>query len=569
VERVAILTFENLTGDPALDWVGRGLAEIVGGQLASSSRYYVTSLQALHGLDGALGARPEGVPGISAERPAALAVNAARIVYGNYSRHGSGLRVEAAVEDPATRRTSPVLAVEAPDALAAAGTVARALDPAARPFPTRNLTALRDYVAALETGDEAAAARATTQDPGFGPAWITLAQLALRSRGPAAAGQVLEQAAARGLAAQEGAQVEYSLALLRADPAAARRALGRLSQAIPADPGPYRALSDMAVQEHKYNDAIAYLRTATVLHPGDHTLWNAIGYGHAYAGDLSAATAALERYRELRPRDPNPYDSLGDVHFYLGRFQDAERYYRTAWERDRRFLEGGPLYKAAWSRLMRGDVAGATRVFERYMEARAEDPLAAWRRAEWSWLTGHRREAVAALAKAVPEAPELGARAHAELALWRLQLDDRAGARADAQRAAALAPHLGIAQVARFLAEPPTTPSEWAVRAERILPAGTLKEYALACALLLNGEYKEALPRLRDIYKRWSPTGDPGIPVLLAWAFAETGNAREAAALLERNPLPQSTGLNPFTALYFPRIFLLRGNQELYQKLSR
>ncbi|HEX9106322.1 MAG TPA: hypothetical protein VF832_03830, partial [Longimicrobiales bacterium] len=393
VERTAILSFENLSGEPALDWMGRALAEVIGGQLASSARVYVIPLENLHTLDAALGRHSAGAPGISAERPLAVAAGCTRIVYGTFSRHDGRLRVEAAAGDPDTNRVVRWLSAEGPDVFTCAAAVARSLDPAARAFGTRNPGALRDYTLAEENGDAEAAERAVARDPGFGQAWLLRARIALWREGAAGGARVLERASQQALAPLERAQVNYGLATFRGDGDGRARALTDLQRLAPADPANYRNLADMALDAHQYGQAAGHLRTAAQRHPSDPSLWNLLGYAEAYAGDLDAATAALRTYERLRPREANPLDSLGDVRLYLGRPLDAERDYLAAFALDPAFLEAGTLYKAAWARLYSGDVAGATRTFERYAGARPNDPLLDFRRAEWSWLAGRRREA--------------------------------------------------------------------------------------------------------------------------------------------------------------------------------
>ena len=42
--RLAVLRFENLSGDPSLDWMGRGFSELLSGSLASSPQRYVLAM---------------------------------------------------------------------------------------------------------------------------------------------------------------------------------------------------------------------------------------------------------------------------------------------------------------------------------------------------------------------------------------------------------------------------------------------------------------------------------------------------------------------------------------------
>ena len=122
-----------------------------------------------------------------------------------------------------------------------------------------------------------------------------------------------------------------------------------------------------------------------------------MGYAAAYSGDLPTAIRVLRGYEQLRPNEPNPLDSLGDVHFALGHFGEAEQFYLAAHAKAPAFLNGGEVLKAAQARLMTGDVPGATALFNRYLAARqaAHDPNAPYQAAAWSWQTGARRAAIA------------------------------------------------------------------------------------------------------------------------------------------------------------------------------
>lgn len=574
--RMAVVRFENLTGDASLDWMGRALSELLGAAAAGTPRTWVVPHSALRTWSGALGRRPAAAPGVSAERSQALLAGANRLVYGEFSISGGRLRVAAVVEDAASRKVvrSAEAAGKTPeDVPGAAAALAAELGVAAQPPATENLEALRHYAAGLDAGSRAAALRAfesaTAADPGFGRAWLAAISVASPAD-RAAARQLAERARAfRGrMGPVERARLDLELAR---DAAARRSALEALIEAEPADPASYSALAALHHSEHRHADAAAVLRRAAAHHPEDAALLNNLGYAEAWAGDFDAAVAALGRYRRVRPEDPNALDSLGDVHLYFGKAAEAEGFYLDAYARNPRFQDGGPLLKAAFARLMDADMGRAGATFERYLDARraARDPLADYRHAEWLWLTGKRRPGLEKLAAFAAAAGKRGerepaARAHAHLAIWTLQLGDKEGARRHAAEAAALAgpASAGMAALAQFVTGTPASASEWALRAERRFEspgASGLKRFALACALLFAGEFRDAGLVLREAHARWTPAGDPAIPVLLAWAWTASGRPGDAAPLLERNPIPQGAGLNVFTSMWFPRLFALRG----------
>src|SRR5205085_5465958 len=141
-----------------------------------------------------------------------------------------------------------------------------------------------------------------------------------------------------------------------------------------------------------------------------------------------------------------------------------------------------------------GDVSGADGLAKQYLAARAaaKDPAVAYRQAEWTWISGHRRAACHQLetfAAGAQNGPlrEVASRANSELTIWSLMLGDRAAAAKTAQQAWALAgpSSVGVAEVAQFLALPQASAEEWAARAEQRFAGRAqigIKDFALAYA---------------------------------------------------------------------------------------
>jgi hypothetical protein len=255
----------------------------------------------------------------------------------------------------------------------------------------------------------------------------------------------------------------------------------------------------------------------------------------------------------------------------LGRLREAENFYLQAVKKDPAFQGGGEFFKAAVARLMTGDVNGADALAKQFLDARAKakDPLADFHKAQWAWISGRRKEAydqLAAFARAAETGPlpEAAAQAYSQLALWSVALGNRSDAAQMAQKAATLErpASAALAAVARFLAQPSTSAAEWSARAGRSFPdpaQKSVRDTALAYALLADKEFQAASLVLKPMYDATNPTNDDSLAVLLAWAYIETGKPKEAAALLRFNPVPAATGAKPFTVFYFPRLFYLRG----------
>ncbi|HLN04405.1 MAG TPA: hypothetical protein VK335_34270 [Bryobacteraceae bacterium] len=570
--RLAILRFENLTGDDSLNWMGRAVSEVMDAELAGSRAVSVIDFRQLHASDLSLGPRPIAAPGISTERSAALLAGANRLLYGRLSRVGTNLRLDAELFDGSRGKIERVLSATVPESdgvIRLADSLAKQLAAPVRTFGTPQDQALREYCAGLESSDPHAAAaafsRAVAADPNFGQSYVAWAQLAAGQNDRAEAEKVLTLASARGGAIQEleRARITALAAELRGDQAGTMRALETVARLDPGDIGLFRRLAQANLNARRYHEAAQSIKNALAVEPENPELWNDLGYAEMFAGDLTAATMALDEYRRIRPADPNALDSLGDVNFYFGQFAQAEQYYRQAFEKDNAFNGGGALMKAAHARLRTGDISGADTLFNQYLEARRNDPLPQLRRAEWEFVTGRRKRAVErleaythdVLALASGLVPQL----NAQLAVWELELGDGTRAREFAQRAQGPRGS-AVAAVARFLCQAPAPPAEWRQRALGLLPRPEeepTRNLMLGYALLLQNEFSAAAPVLSEAYQHSAAEPREILPVLVAWAQIETGHIEDAARFVQRNPIPNPTP-DLFAGLAFPRLLLLR-----------
>ena len=578
-ERIAILRFENLSSDTSLDWMGRAFSEVITRELAGAPGIYALPSERLHNLGASLGARPMTAPGISAERSVALVAGASRLGYGQYWLRGGKIEAKLALEDPRTGKMVQEVSASATagDPVSAASALAKQISSQAAPYLTSNSAALHSYVLALESPElDAMVGRlqeSLAADPNYSAPYSRLAQAKLQQQDRTGAMAILQQALSHGEAMPEleRARLEFEAASLSGDHAAAQRSLTAWARLTPNDPAVWQSMAQTNMNGHRYEDAKRAWQRALAAAPDDVNLLNQLGYAAAYAGDLNTATQALQRYQSLRPGDANPFDSLGDVYFVLGNLHEAEASYLAAAKKDPAFLNGGDFFKAAMARLMTGDVNGADALAKQFADHRAaaRDPLLEMEKANWAWISGRRKAAVDAMvtfARNTETGPlrEAASEAYSQLALWDVALGERNTAAEMAEKAERLAgpASAGLARAARFLAQPSATPAEWEERANRLYsgPAQQqARELTLSYALLADKQYQQAVPLLEELYENTPPTADDILPLLLAWAYLETGKQRDAAALLRFNPIPAPSGVTRLAEFYFPRLFYLRG----------
>ena len=157
-------------------------------------------------------------------------------------------------------------------------------------------------------------------------------------------------------------------------------------------------------------------------------------------------------------------------------------------------------------------------------------------------------------------AQAINSQAYAQLAIWQLEMGDRAGAHDFAVKAMSKTPPAAAA-VALFLTQPVAAPSEWEARSRRLFSGAgqeRARELVLSYALLFSKEFKAAEPLLENIYSHSGPEPQETMPVLLAWARIENGVTEKAAPLIAHNPILNGAQADLLTSLVFPRWLFLR-----------
>jgi tetratricopeptide (TPR) repeat protein/TolB-like protein len=511
--RYAVLRFENLSGDPSLDWTGRAASEVLSVSLAGALDGPVVPPMALGRLQQSLGARPASVPGVSSERQEAVVAGATRLIYGYVERSGGRFRVTASIEDLSTGKLLHTVSAVDSSPLAALQKLSHDLSPGSKPGPTSSEAALRFYTLALESPVATGAGdlnEAIRLDPNFGAAWNVQVTLDLARGDRAAAADAIAAAHKQKLDPVSLARLDLEAANMQPDQSARIDALRKFSLLSPGDTTLLRNLAEAETTAGRFETAAADWKKLAVTFPEDPSAWNSLGYTLSYKGDYPGAMAALQEYARIRPKDPNVYDSIGDVNYMFRKFAEAAASYMQASKIQPDFQRYSDLYKAASARFNAGDKPGADALFAQFRAAREKlsDQSIPLMAADWLFRTGRKPEAVAALRaplaanapKALPAA--VRSNAYSLLTIWDLLAQDRAQAAKDSL---AMGPGIIDAPmlVARFAALPSAPAEEWKSRANRMIgpPLAPLRPLALGYALMFDGQRPAALPVWEMIVK--------------------------------------------------------------------
>jgi Flp pilus assembly protein TadD len=157
--------------------------------------------------------------------------------------------------------------------------------------------------------------------------------------------------------ARTPATAEERAAYGRLDPLARSVFWGREAEVNPADPVAGVRLAEALRQLGQNEQAVTAAEQVLVTQPDNVDAMLEVGRGHIARGQAFYGIAALERARDLAPRDVRPLSLLGVAYQQVRRTEDA----RGAWNAALRLSPNDPqvLNNAAMAQITAGDAAGA------------------------------------------------------------------------------------------------------------------------------------------------------------------------------------------------------------------
>ena len=106
---LAVLYFDNITGEPGLDWLRTGLTDMLVTNLSQAPELRVVSTQRLYQILDESGHRDDRSLSGDAVATVARQAQATTALVGSFVRAGSRIRIQASLQDP---RTGEVIASE-------------------------------------------------------------------------------------------------------------------------------------------------------------------------------------------------------------------------------------------------------------------------------------------------------------------------------------------------------------------------------------------------------------------------------------------------------------------------
>jgi len=356
---VAVLYFSNLSQDASLDWLDSGLTEMLTTNLAQAG-VEVISTERVQAEAKRLGKKDKMDPGLALE--VARGVGADAFVTGALLREGpTRLRLDVQLKDTASGRILFPKRLQGDNVFGMVDGLTTeiaqrllpesklpAKPPAIEDVSTANIEAYRHYQLGHDYQRRYAFREAIREleeavrlDPQFALAYLHLAgsySFVQDQRNAEQANRKVEQMQAR-LPRKEMLFFQTQRARAGGDWEGWRQAAEMLVTEFPRDSDARGGLTYALMTLGEYERALSVARDGLALDPRDEEMMNELCMIETWLGNLNAGLQACDQYAALRPGDPNPPSTRGDVLYIAGRHDEAIAAYRKVLELKPDFMD--------------------------------------------------------------------------------------------------------------------------------------------------------------------------------------------------------------------------------------
>ena len=383
---IAVLYFSNMSQDQSLNWLNNGLTDMLTTNLAQVKGLDVLSTERVMGAVQRASKDGKSMDPAQAQSVARDAGADAYITGALLKIGPTQLRLDVRAQDTSTGQILFSDKLEGQDVQSIFGMVDRLTASIAGSFlpasevpqkapeieqsSTSSVEAYRhyqlgvDYARRFLTTDAVRELEeAVRLDPQFALAMLRLADQ-YRLEGDLRRGNEL-QLKVDQLQSRLPRYEQLTLQVLKArrsqDPEADIAARQELVSEFPRSTMDRGFLGSILAGSGKQEQAIALFKQGLALDPKSEDLLNFECYALALGGDFDGALAANDAYMAVRPGDPNPLDTRGDVLYIAGRDDEAVAAYRKALELKPDFSDYGEYLKLAivYTDQKKPDVANA------------------------------------------------------------------------------------------------------------------------------------------------------------------------------------------------------------------
>jgi tetratricopeptide (TPR) repeat protein len=402
---IAVMTFKNLTGEESLDYLSEAIPNLLITNLEQSKDLSVMTWERMHDVMKAMG--KEDVKSIDEDLGFELCRldGIEAIVVGSFTKAGDMFATDVKVLDVETKRlmkgtsskgegVASILKLQidelSKDISQGVGTSERTR--AATHLPVADVTTasmdaynyfLRgrdDYDKFYFDDARRFLEKAVELDSTFAVAYLYLARTYSQLADVSASDRAYGKAKAFSEKATERERF-YIEAATEKNPEERFAILKRIANDYPKEKRARYELGEYYRSKNLLSEAIREFNEALQLDPEYGIAINVLAYTYAEIGDFETAVEYFRRYASVSPGDANPFDSMGDMYWLMGRLDDAIAKYREALEVKPGF---GSSWKLAYLYALKEDYPEAMKWVDEFIETAPSPGF----RAQGYWLKG-------------------------------------------------------------------------------------------------------------------------------------------------------------------------------------
>ncbi len=396
---VAVMFFQNKTGDQNLEWLRKGLTEMFIRSLSQSQYLSVLTTDRLFEVLQRI-QETSDINQFDMRMAAIVAkeANVETVLTGSIVKNGDSLQINVKLQDPNRGMVLKEESVEGPGLETLFSMVDNltqhikqemqvALEKGEQErgiaeLSTHSLEAWRYYTIGEDFYNKLLINEAMQQfekavdaDPHFVDAHLRLFNTYIQQRKTDLASQTLRnlESLKEKATVREQYQIDLNEAFMVADINRILKTYQEWIQKFPDDAEANYNAANLYYGLHQYDEAIRYYQRTLEIDPKNKLVMNMLGYTYAQKGDFKQAISHLEKYIKMAPDEPNPYDSLGEIYLYLGEYKKAQKLFKKA-------IRVNDDFYPSWNHLAnvyldRGQYNRAREFFQKTLERVPEGPL--------------------------------------------------------------------------------------------------------------------------------------------------------------------------------------------------
>jgi serine/threonine protein kinase/tetratricopeptide (TPR) repeat protein len=390
---IAVISFENQTGDKAYDYLQRAIPNLLITSLEQTGDLYVVTWERMRDLLAQIGKKD--VETIDSDLGFRLCrrEGVEAIVLGSFIKAENVFATDVKVLDVETKRllksaSSKGAGVDSilntqidelsKEISLGIGTGRKKIEPAEVPIAdvtTSSMEAYRYFIEGIENerkfyyGDaQQSFEKAVELDPDFATAYSYLALAHSWLGNVEARNEAIEKANALSHKATEKERLfieAYHARYIERNQEKRKSIVQEIAKKFPKEKEAYSLLALFYRDEGNYDKAIEEFNKVLELDPNSAEVHNGLGYIYLFTGNFEKSIEHFKKYASLSPGDANPLDSMADAYFLMGRLDEAIAKYKEALEIKPEFLIS--YLKIGYILALKEDYSGALKSVDKFI----------------------------------------------------------------------------------------------------------------------------------------------------------------------------------------------------------